>query len=224
MCLRRAVRCCVHSSFRLLMIKLMTLYQIVWIIFVYRFHFGDKYFLVRSTWIYLWIYISRRNEIDWKQTFRNGRHLRCLWRNNVSKEDTIAQPSPTILVSNRWPGIDRKRRGPRLMILGTILCGRSSKIADTFCPDGYARPRMRATRLPSNLKAPRSSHLSLSLDDTVLFGRRLTVRFVSFAAPKSLVAYTARFHKLIRHSNANRVLKIGYFQYRNFLKRFINFN
>lgn len=79
----------------------------------------------------------------------------------------------------------------------------SSKIADTFCPDGYARPRMRATRLPSNLKAPRSSHLSLSLDDTVLLGRRLTVRFVSFTAPKSLVAYTARFHKLI-------LMRIGY--------------
>lgn len=92
------------------------------------------------------------------------------------------------------------------MILGMILCGRSYKIADTFCPDGYARPGMRATRLPSNLEAPRSSHPSLSLDDTILFGQRLTVRFVSFAALTASwnvlsIPYTARFNKLIRHFN-----------------------
>lgn len=53
-----------------------------------------------------------------------------------------------------------------------ILCGRSYKIADTFCPGGYARPGMCATRLRSNLVASRLPLcLFLSaLGDPVLFG------------------------------------------------------
>lgn len=116
----------------------------------------------------------QRNKIDWKDCWiRWNKHFEM---------DVICDTFDATMCQKKtqsrkhrqrfWSRIDRKRRGPRLMILGMILCGRSSKIADTFCPDGYARPGMRATRLPSNLKAPRSNRPSLSLDDTVLFDRR----------------------------------------------------
>ena len=54
-----------------------------------------------------------------------------------------------------------------------ILSERSHKIVDSFCPGGYARPGMYATRLRSNLEASRLPLLSLSRGElviVVLFG------------------------------------------------------
>lgn len=149
---------------------------------------GDSYSVETCNMRNVWSKYFTFESVNIRSTRNENRYLERLaivyWTGKRFKMD--AMPLTQQCVKRRhnhafwWPGIDRKRPDPRLMILGMILCGRSYKIADTFCPDGYARPGMRATRLPSNLEAPRSTHTSPSLDDTVLFGRRLTVRLVSF--------------------------------------------
>lgn len=86
--------------------------------------------------------------------------------------------------------------------LRTFVQDRGYFLSRWLCTTGHARHAPSIQFRSTSFKPS----VSFSRYDTVLFGQRLTVRFVSFAALTASwnvlsIPYTARFNKLIRHFN-----------------------